>query len=94
MVQEKATSVKSAGHVHNDPEIQEISRTLKPGWYEVPPTARGIWQNRCAEASRNIDTCIGDRMVALVAKAEPSDNKAYLPPRHSFLKTDALIPAH
>jgi len=24
----------------NDPEIKEISRTLKPGWYEVPPTAR------------------------------------------------------
>ena len=23
-----------------DPEIKEISRTLKPGWYEVPPTAR------------------------------------------------------
>ena len=22
------------------PEVQEISRTLKPGWYEVPPTAR------------------------------------------------------
>jgi tRNA(Ile2)-agmatinylcytidine synthase len=24
----------------NEPEIQIISRTLKPGWYEVPPTAR------------------------------------------------------
>jgi tRNA(Ile2)-agmatinylcytidine synthase len=23
-----------------DPEIRKISRTLKPGWYEVPPTAR------------------------------------------------------
>jgi tRNA(Ile2)-agmatinylcytidine synthase len=23
-----------------DPEIEEISRTLKTGWYEVPPTAR------------------------------------------------------
>jgi tRNA(Ile2)-agmatinylcytidine synthase len=23
-----------------DPDIREISRTLKPGWYEVPPTAR------------------------------------------------------
>ena len=22
------------------PEVQEISRTLKTGWYEVPPTAR------------------------------------------------------
>jgi tRNA(Ile2)-agmatinylcytidine synthase len=24
----------------NDPEIREMSRTLKTGWYEVPPTAR------------------------------------------------------
>ncbi len=24
----------------DQPEIQEISRTLEPGWYEVPPTAR------------------------------------------------------
>jgi len=30
----------------------------------------------------------------LLTKAEPSHNKAYLPSRHSFLKTDARIPAH
>jgi len=30
---------KCGAHV-NDPEIKEISRMLKTGWYEVPPTAR------------------------------------------------------
>jgi tRNA(Ile2)-agmatinylcytidine synthase len=36
----KGYKCKKCGARANNPEIQEISRTLKPGWYEVPPTAR------------------------------------------------------
>ena len=36
----KGYKCKKCGLHANDPEIQKISRTLKPGWYEVPPTAR------------------------------------------------------
>jgi tRNA(Ile2)-agmatinylcytidine synthase len=36
----KGYKCKKCGARANDPEILEISRTLKPGWYEVPPTAR------------------------------------------------------
>jgi tRNA(Ile2)-agmatinylcytidine synthase len=37
---EKGYKCKKCGAHAKDPEIKEISRTLKPGWYEVPPTAR------------------------------------------------------
>ena len=37
---EKGYKCKKCGVRANDPEIEEISRSLKPGWYEVPPTAR------------------------------------------------------
>jgi tRNA(Ile2)-agmatinylcytidine synthase len=36
----KGFKCKKCGIRANDPEIQKISRTLKHGWYEVPPTAR------------------------------------------------------
>jgi tRNA(Ile2)-agmatinylcytidine synthase len=36
----KGYKCKKCGARAKDPEIKEISRTLKPGWYEVPPTAR------------------------------------------------------
>jgi tRNA(Ile2)-agmatinylcytidine synthase len=36
----KGWKCKKCGAHAKDPEIKEISRTLKPGWYEVPPTAR------------------------------------------------------
>jgi tRNA(Ile2)-agmatinylcytidine synthase len=36
----KGYKCKKCGIHANDPELQKISRTLKPGWYEVPPTAR------------------------------------------------------
>jgi len=36
----KGYKCKKCGARDNNPEIKEISRTLKPGWYEVPPTAR------------------------------------------------------
>jgi tRNA(Ile2)-agmatinylcytidine synthase len=37
---EKGYKCRKCGAHANDPEIREISRTLKAGWYEVPPTAR------------------------------------------------------
>ena len=36
----KGYKCRKCGAHANDPEILGISRTLKPGWYEVPPTAR------------------------------------------------------
>ncbi len=36
----KGFKCKRCGARANEPEVREISRTLKPGWYEVPPTAR------------------------------------------------------
>ena len=36
----KGYKCKKCGARAKDPEIKEISRTLKPGWFEVPPTAR------------------------------------------------------
>jgi tRNA(Ile2)-agmatinylcytidine synthase len=36
----KGWKCKKCGIRVKDPEIKEISRTLKTGWYEVPPTAR------------------------------------------------------
>jgi tRNA(Ile2)-agmatinylcytidine synthase len=36
----KGYKCKKCGVHEKDPEVREISRTLKPGWYEVPPTAR------------------------------------------------------
>jgi len=36
----KGYKCKKCGARAKDPEIKEISRTLNPGWYEVPPTAR------------------------------------------------------
>jgi tRNA(Ile2)-agmatinylcytidine synthase len=36
----KGYKCRKCGAREKDPEIKEISRTLKPGWYEVPPTAR------------------------------------------------------
>jgi tRNA(Ile2)-agmatinylcytidine synthase len=36
----KGWKCKKCGARADDPEVQEIPRTLKPGWYEVPPTAR------------------------------------------------------
>jgi len=36
----KGYKCRKCGARANDPEILETSRTLKPGWYEVPPTAR------------------------------------------------------
>ena len=36
----KGYKCRKCGAHANDQEILEISRTLKPGWYEVPPTAR------------------------------------------------------
>jgi tRNA(Ile2)-agmatinylcytidine synthase len=36
----KGYKCKKCGAHQKDPEITEISRALKTGWYEVPPTAR------------------------------------------------------
>jgi tRNA(Ile2)-agmatinylcytidine synthase len=36
----KGFKCKKCGARAKDPEMKEISRTLKTGWYEVPPTAR------------------------------------------------------
>ncbi len=36
----KGYKCKKCGARAKEPEIQKISRPLKPGWYEVPPTAR------------------------------------------------------
>jgi len=36
----KGWKCKKCGARGEAPEVQEISRTLEPGWYEVPPTAR------------------------------------------------------
>jgi tRNA(Ile2)-agmatinylcytidine synthase len=36
----KGWKCKKCGARADAPDIQEIPRTLKPGWYEVPPTAR------------------------------------------------------
>jgi tRNA(Ile2)-agmatinylcytidine synthase len=36
----KGYKCKKCGVREKNPEIKEISRTLKPGWYKVPPTAR------------------------------------------------------
>jgi len=36
----KGWKCKKCGERAAEPEIEEISRTLKTGWYEVPPTAR------------------------------------------------------
>jgi tRNA(Ile2)-agmatinylcytidine synthase len=36
----KGWKCKKCGARSHDAEVTEISRTLKPGWYEVPPTAR------------------------------------------------------
>jgi tRNA(Ile2)-agmatinylcytidine synthase len=36
----KGYKCKTCGAHQKDPEITEISRALKTGWYEVPPTAR------------------------------------------------------
>ena len=36
----KGFKCKRCGARSNEPEVREISRTMKPGWYEVPPTAR------------------------------------------------------
>jgi tRNA(Ile2)-agmatinylcytidine synthase len=36
----KGWKCKKCGARAEAPEVQEISRTLKLGWYEVPPTAR------------------------------------------------------
>ncbi len=36
----KGYKCKKCGSHAKEPEFQTISRTLKPGWYEVPPTAR------------------------------------------------------
>ncbi|MDD1694101.1 MAG: tRNA(Ile)(2)-agmatinylcytidine synthase [Methanoregula sp.] len=37
---DKGWKCKKCGARADAPDIQEISRTLEPGWYEVPPTAR------------------------------------------------------
>jgi tRNA(Ile2)-agmatinylcytidine synthase len=36
----KGYKCKNCGLHANDPELRKICRTLKPGWYEVPPSAR------------------------------------------------------
>jgi tRNA(Ile2)-agmatinylcytidine synthase len=36
----KGWKCKKCGARADSPEIRKISRSLKPGWYEVPPTAR------------------------------------------------------
>ncbi|OPX61760.1 MULTISPECIES: tRNA(Ile)(2)-agmatinylcytidine synthase [unclassified Methanoregula] len=36
----KGWKCKKCGARADAPDVQEIRRTLKPGWYEVPPTAR------------------------------------------------------
>ena len=36
----KGWKCKKCGARSEVPDVQEITRTLKPGWYEVPPTAR------------------------------------------------------
>jgi len=36
----KGWKCKKCGARADVPEVQDISRTLEPGWYEVPPTAR------------------------------------------------------
>ena len=36
----KGWKCKKCGIHAKEPELQKISRTLKPGWFEVPPTAR------------------------------------------------------
>ncbi|NLD56892.1 MAG: DUF1743 domain-containing protein, partial [Methanomicrobiales archaeon] len=37
---EKGWKCKKCGARADVPEVQELLRTLRPGWYEVPPTAR------------------------------------------------------
>jgi len=36
----KGWKCKKCGARADTPEVREVPRTLKPGWYEVPPTAR------------------------------------------------------
>jgi tRNA(Ile2)-agmatinylcytidine synthase len=36
----KGWKCKKCGARSDEPDVREISRTLEPGWYEVPPTAR------------------------------------------------------
>jgi tRNA(Ile2)-agmatinylcytidine synthase len=36
----KGYKCKKCGVHAKEPEVQDISRVLSPGWYEVPPTAR------------------------------------------------------
>jgi tRNA(Ile2)-agmatinylcytidine synthase len=36
----KGYKCKKCGIHAKEPDLQKISRTLRPGWYEVPPTAR------------------------------------------------------
>ena len=36
----KGWKCKKCGARSDEPDVQEIHRTLEPGWYEVPPTAR------------------------------------------------------
>jgi tRNA(Ile2)-agmatinylcytidine synthase len=36
----KGYKCKKCGYRSDEPDVQEISRTLETGWYEVPPTAR------------------------------------------------------
>jgi tRNA(Ile2)-agmatinylcytidine synthase len=36
----KGWKCKKCGARADEPDVQKIPRTLKPGWYEVPPTAR------------------------------------------------------
>jgi tRNA(Ile2)-agmatinylcytidine synthase len=51
----KGYKCKKCGARADEPEVQETSRSLVTGWYEVPPTARRHWQSRCAGESRNSD---------------------------------------
>jgi tRNA(Ile2)-agmatinylcytidine synthase len=37
---DKGYKCKKCGARADSPDVQEVSRTLEPGWYEVPPTAR------------------------------------------------------
>lgn len=36
----KGWKCKKCGARADEPEVHDIARTIKPGWYEVPPTAR------------------------------------------------------
>ncbi len=36
----KAINAKNAGPVHGSRKFRKFPASLKPGWYEVPPTAR------------------------------------------------------